>query len=228
MALDRHDLGVHLVVHPIVRVLRTTAANCLLRDGRNSHDGAHPLLESWTHFEIDRNESRHPRVGARTSSACRDVRIAPRTGSRCSVPCSRSSTSSSTRPRQSAAESTKEKRCCAGSPISTSPSSRTAVRPARRRNAVCVPDTARVAAGRARRAVVTGSTPGAKAHERTLLVLTKANARSTVHRPTYLDYVGISLRRRRHRDRRAPLPRPLHSSAYTALPGDVPVLRRVT
>src|SRR5205823_1360909 len=31
----------------------------------------------------------------------------------------------------------------------------------------------------------------AKARERTLLVLTKANSRSTVHRPTYLDYVGI-------------------------------------
>src|SRR5205823_5658998 len=31
----------------------------------------------------------------------------------------------------------------------------------------------------------------AKAREKTLLVLTKANARSTVHRKTHLDYVGI-------------------------------------
>lgn len=30
-----------------------------------------------------------------------------------------------------------------------------------------------------------------KANERRLLVLTKANRRSTVHRPTYLDYVGV-------------------------------------
>ncbi|MCW2773103.1 MAG: NAD-glutamate dehydrogenase [Nocardioides sp.] len=32
---------------------------------------------------------------------------------------------------------------------------------------------------------------GAKAREKTLLVLTKANSRSTVHRPAYLDYVGV-------------------------------------
>ncbi|MFJ6216372.1 NAD-glutamate dehydrogenase [Streptomyces sp. NPDC092296] len=31
----------------------------------------------------------------------------------------------------------------------------------------------------------------AKAHEPTLLVLTKANSRSTVHRPSYLDYIGV-------------------------------------
>lgn len=31
----------------------------------------------------------------------------------------------------------------------------------------------------------------AKAREETLLVLTKANSRSTVHRPAYLDYVGV-------------------------------------
>ncbi|MDJ0345723.1 NAD-glutamate dehydrogenase [Streptomyces sp. H10-C2] len=31
----------------------------------------------------------------------------------------------------------------------------------------------------------------AKAHEHKLLILTKANSRSTVHRPSYLDYVGV-------------------------------------
>ena len=31
----------------------------------------------------------------------------------------------------------------------------------------------------------------AKAREKTLLVLAKANSRSTVHRPAYLDYVGV-------------------------------------
>src|SRR5690606_7718624 len=30
-----------------------------------------------------------------------------------------------------------------------------------------------------------------KARERGVLILTKANSRSTVHRPAYLDYVGI-------------------------------------
>ena len=31
----------------------------------------------------------------------------------------------------------------------------------------------------------------AKAREKTLLVLTKANSKATVHRPVYLDYVGV-------------------------------------
>ena len=31
----------------------------------------------------------------------------------------------------------------------------------------------------------------AKAREHKLLILTKANSRSTVHRPSYLDYVGV-------------------------------------
>ncbi len=31
----------------------------------------------------------------------------------------------------------------------------------------------------------------AKAREKTLLIITKANSRSTVHRPAYLDYVGV-------------------------------------
>src|SRR6185312_1996359 len=31
----------------------------------------------------------------------------------------------------------------------------------------------------------------AKAHDKHLLVVTKANSRSTVHRSTYLDYIGV-------------------------------------
>ena len=47
-----------------------------------------------------------------------------------------------------------------------------------------------------------------KAREKTLLVLAKANSKSTVHRPVYLDYVGRQDLRRRRRGRRgAPLPR---------------------
>ncbi len=44
-----------------------------------------------------------------------------------------------------------------------------------------------------------------------LLVVTKANARSTVHRPGYLDYVGVKRFDAQGRGlRRAPLPRPVH------------------
>ena len=67
----------------------------------------------------------------------------------------------------------------------------------------------------------------AKARERTLLVLTKANARSTVHRPTYLDYVGVKRYDAagnvigEHRFLGL-----YTSSAYTGSPIDIPVLRR--
>ena len=52
----------------------------------------------------------------------------------------------------------------------------------------------------------------AASREKNLLNLTKANSRATVHRPVYLDYVGV----KRFDDdgrgrRRAPLPRPLHA-----------------
>ena len=67
----------------------------------------------------------------------------------------------------------------------------------------------------------------AKAREKTLLVLTKANARSTVHRPTHLDYIGIK-RYDAHGEvvgehRFIGL---YASGAYTGSPFAVPVLRR--
>ena len=50
----------------------------------------------------------------------------------------------------------------------------------------------------------------AKAREHKLLILTKANSRATVHRPSYLDYVGVKkFDADGQRRRRAPLPRPV-------------------
>ena len=44
-----------------------------------------------------------------------------------------------------------------------------------------------------------------------VLVLTKANSRATVHRPAYLDYIGVKrFDADGHGHRRAPLPRPVH------------------
>ena len=51
----------------------------------------------------------------------------------------------------------------------------------------------------------------AHARETQLLVITKANSRSTVHRPAYLDYIGVkTFDDARRGRRRAPLPRPVH------------------
>ncbi|MEA3217443.1 MAG: glutamate dehydrogenase [Acidimicrobiia bacterium] len=66
-----------------------------------------------------------------------------------------------------------------------------------------------------------------KAHEPELLNLTKANARSTVHRPAHLDYVGVKefdeagkvIRERRFLGLYT-------ATVYRASPFDIPVLRR--
>ena len=55
--------------------------------------------------------------------------------------------------------------------------------------------------------------------------LTKANSRSTVHRPAYLDYVGVALRRRGTGHGRA-LPRALHAHGLPVARSDIPILRR--
>ena len=57
-----------------------------------------------------------------------------------------------------------------------------------------------------------------QAREKTLLGLTKANSRSTVHRPATSTTSASSVRRRGRGGRRAPVPRALHLSAYSASP----------
>ncbi|MEV0382183.1 NAD-glutamate dehydrogenase [Nonomuraea sp. NPDC050643] len=52
MELDRHDLGIHLVVHPQMRVRRDMTGRML---GRGQEDvTGQMLLESWMHIEVDR------------------------------------------------------------------------------------------------------------------------------------------------------------------------------
>ena len=67
---------------------------------------------------------------------------------------------------------------------------------------------------------------GARASTPHVLVLTKANSRATVHRPSYLDYVGVKLfGRRRPGRRRAPLPRALHDARLQGARAAIPILR---
>ncbi|MEU9830484.1 NAD-glutamate dehydrogenase [Streptosporangium sp. NPDC048047] len=52
MELDRHEIGVHLVVHPQMRVRRDMTGRLL---GRGEDDTTGQMLvESWMHFEVDR------------------------------------------------------------------------------------------------------------------------------------------------------------------------------
>ncbi|GLY14888.1 NAD-glutamate dehydrogenase [Kineosporia sp. NBRC 101677] len=66
-----------------------------------------------------------------------------------------------------------------------------------------------------------------EARQQTLLVLTKANSRSTVHRPGYLDYIGVKTFDENGRVTGERRFLGLYaSSAYTADVRDVPVIRR--
>src|SRR5207249_8522939 len=73
--------------------------------------------------------------------------------------------------------------------------------------------------------------PAVRAHARVpeLLIITKANSRSTVHRPGYLDYIAVKRFNAKGEvcgeDRFLGL---FTSTAYSANPADIPLLRRKT
>ena len=69
----------------------------------------------------------------------------------------------------------------------------------------------------------------AMAREPTLIVLTKANSRSTVHRPSYIDYLGIKrLNAAGEVEGERRFFGLYTSAAYTRVPRDIPLLRRKT
>ncbi|HET9730502.1 MAG TPA: NAD-glutamate dehydrogenase domain-containing protein, partial [Acidimicrobiia bacterium] len=236
MAISRHGLGVHLVVHPILRVRRTAAG--ALQGIAPEQPGDDAALESWTHFEIDRETT--PSVldalRADIERVLRDVRAA----------------TADWQPML-----TQMRAVCAELDASPPPVDPVELAEGRELLRWLTDDHFTFLAYRAydlradgtlcpvpksglgllRGAAETPSTSfsllpesiRAKARERTLLVLTKANARSTVHRPTYLDYVGVKRFDAEgnvigeHRFLGL-----YTSSAYTVTPEDVPVLRRKT
>ena len=68
----------------------------------------------------------------------------------------------------------------------------------------------------------------AQVMEKRLLIITKANSRSTVHRAAYLDYIGFKIfdARRQHR-RRAAVPRSVQLGRVPApRVRDLPVVKR--
>ncbi len=56
MALSRHGLGIHLVIHPLLRVRRDARGRLL--EILEEPKGKRLLTESWMHFEVDRHSDR--------------------------------------------------------------------------------------------------------------------------------------------------------------------------
>ena len=223
MALDRRNLGLHLVVHPILRVVRSADGELLrlategdgpvpdgpVPDGPTpgrtpASNGAtsqeHLLLESWTHIEIDRETSTEVLDAVRDQllsvlddvvAATRDwqpmreamQRVATELGD-VTPPC----------PAGEVAEAIALLRWLGDEHFTFLGYRAYELTGADR--LVPVPGSG---LGLLRRAPEEASASfaalppaiRAKAREKNLLILTKANARSTVHRPTHLDYVGV-------------------------------------
>ena len=58
MAIDRHDLGIHLVVHPVIGVRRDANGDLLeVAPGPVATAAGGAINESWVHVEVDRETS---------------------------------------------------------------------------------------------------------------------------------------------------------------------------
>ncbi|MET7462616.1 NAD-glutamate dehydrogenase [Nonomuraea sp. NPDC005501] len=202
MELDRHDIGIHLLVHPQMRVRRDMTGRML---GRGQEDVTGQLMvESWMHLEIDRQTDPEAlkRLEGDLQRVLADVRHAVEDFSKMRALAVQTAEDLSMNPpplepaevedsldllrwladghftflgyREYRLESTDE-----GDALRALPGT---------------------AFGILRDDKI-GSTSfsvlppevRAKAREKQLLIITKANSRATVHRAAYLDYIGVKL-----------------------------------
>ena len=200
-----HD--VHLVIHPQL-VVRRDMTGQLQRGARRAAPTSAPhdvARESWMHLEIDRESDRRRARRDRASSCarCSATSARPsRTGSGCTpqVDGDRRRPRGATRRRCRPTRSSRARRCCAwlGDDHFTFLGYREyRLERASTGTTCCAPCPAPASAScaptrtcrRARQAAAAGR--ARRRARRHLLVLAKANSRATVHRPVYLDYVGV-------------------------------------
>jgi glutamate dehydrogenase len=242
MALDRHDLGVHFVVHPVLEVRRDPAGT--------RADAGTLVRESWIHVEVDRETS--PEILAAVCDdldrALHDVRAATGDWLKMLATVDAVGDDLDEHPPPCDPDEFAEGRAllawladqhftflgyrtydlerddAGGDVLRAVPGSGLGIL---RNDTPTAASTAPRADHAADSFARLPAVVRAKARERTLLVLTKANTRSTIHRPTYLDYVGVkrydALGNVIGEHRFLGL---YTSSAYNASPIDVPVLRR--
>ena len=232
-------------IHPQLVVRRDVTGELLevLDAGAGRPRRHDALVESWMHVEIDRetDRGRARRDRGPTCAGCCATSARPsRTGPRCATPALRVADELAADPPplpdaevaeawellrwladdhftflgyreyDLATDDATARTCCVAVPGTGLGILRADQRDLRRRSARCRPRSAR------------------KAREPRLLVLTKANSRSTVHRPAYLDYVGVkTFDADGQGHRRAPLPRPvLLGGVHRERRCAIPVLRR--
>ena len=204
MALDRHDLGVHLVVHPILGVRRTADGELrgmYVGDATGPDRRARSCSSRGCTSRSTARRRRHPRRGPRRAArgAGRRARRDPRLAADARrLAARRVRARADARRRAPTTSSPRARRCCewlADQHFTFLGYREYRLDGRRRARRPCPAAGSASCATRrkCRRSSFAALPPAirAKAREKTLLVLTKANARSTVHRPTHLDYVGV-------------------------------------
>ncbi|TDD36520.1 NAD-glutamate dehydrogenase [Actinomadura sp. KC06] len=198
MELTRHQLATHLIVHPLLGVDRDVAGH--LKAFRGKLDSDDDVDESWMHIEVDRTSDRSV-LDALEKDLLRvlgDVRVAvedePKMRARAGEIATAIQDSAPPLPGKELAEGVELLDWLANGHFTflgyrdyTLTESGTALKPE--------PGTGLgiLRSDKQESDSFAALPPEVreKATEKRLLVLTKANSRSTVHRPLYLDYIGV-------------------------------------
>nr|WP_211247768.1 NAD-glutamate dehydrogenase [Cryptosporangium arvum] len=202
--LARHELGVHLLVHPQMVVVRDEDGT--LTDVRPSGDPDSPVagevVESWMHIEIDRRSHRGAEEALQTDLArvLADVRAAvsdwEEMRARALTIADGLTHKTLPVPDKDVTDARELLRWLADDNFTFLGYREYRLEPADDdRSLVPVDGTGlgilRETSGRERRLADMAPEVRDKILEKRLLIITKANSRSTVHRPAYLDYVGF-------------------------------------
>ncbi|MFI0447939.1 NAD-glutamate dehydrogenase [Actinomadura sp. 6N118] len=198
MELNRHELAAHLVVHPLLGVDRDVAGH--MKAFRGKLDSDTDIDESWIHIEVDRtsDRARLEQVERDLLRVLQDVRVAvedePKMRSRAGEIALEIRDTAPPLPEKELAEGVELLDWLSDGHFTflgyrdyTLTEEGTVLRPE--------PGTGLgILRGDKRESDSFAALPPEvreKATEKHLLVLTKANSRSTVHRPLYLDYIGV-------------------------------------
>jgi glutamate dehydrogenase len=199
MELSRHELTTHLIIHPLIGVDRDVTGRLkgLVKDGEGSDQ---VLEESWIHLEIDRTGDREllDQVEEDLLRILQDVRASvedeQKMRSLAGAIAVEIAENPPPLPQKEIAESVELLDWLADGHFTflgfrdyNLSEDGTALRPTPGTGlGILRDDTAESGSFAALPAEVRE-----KAREKRLLILTKANSRATVHRPHYLDYIGV-------------------------------------
>jgi len=200
MAVNRHDLYIHLTIHPVLQIRRDVRGRLLevMPEGESADDA---VAESLIHVEIDRTaEGRFGGVRDEVLASLGDVRLACEDWPAMRAKAREISAELKTNPPPLTPDIVEEGRAL----IEWMEDDHFTFLGYREYELVKGEDfdTLKVVPGTGlgilRKPSIAGSGSTVigrairrQARSRDLLLITKANSRSTVHRPTYLDYVSV-------------------------------------